>query len=530
MTTTSLGRDQSAGSLDLVVRISDIAATVDDPATACQQALALLIPYTRATAGAVFLPVAGEAGSFVAADVSADHGSGPQAADGSNLPTALAVATPDPVSVDSGGRLLIAVRSSGAVVAVLALLLPDGSGTDATADPATAGNELHAVCTLVGRSLGRVADRQAATEQAASRNTALESEVRRRNDSLTLARQRASAASRAAEAFFTALSHDLKTPLHTILAVLDQPENAPGSADRSSLSADQCRLIRAEAADMLTRVDHLLSLSPRGSDRDGPSQVIVASALTPALSAYREVLALQGQRLSVGLAEDVNEPVLTDSEILLQALDAVMARIVPAGGSHTVHIDVRFGGPRLLTLVTCPNGILTHDDLAALTSPMAFDGAVVTARQTADEVQVEIDVPAHRLTNRRRSSLRQVLLVDDNVVTRRLGAAMITALGYPVTSASSGAEAIEALRSSGFGLVLMDIRMPERDGLSTVAGIRAGEAGAQARETPIVALTANAAPGDAGRSLLAGMDAHVTKPFTKAQLAAVLTDYISPSA
>lgn len=76
----------------------------------------------------------------------------------------------------------------------------------------------------------------------------------------------------------------------------------------------------------------------------------------------------------------------------------------------------------------------------------------------------------------------------------------------------------------------MDIRMPERDGLSTVAGIRAGEAGAQARETPIVALTANAAPGDAGRSLLAGIDAHVTKPFTKAQLAAVLTDYISPSA
>lgn len=409
-------------------------------------------------------------------------------------------------------QLAFPVTANREVVAVVELL---------DTRPREREDDLAEVCTFVGSALGRVAERELAASVDPAREQALASEIARRNEGLSLARRRAAVSSRSAEAFFTALSHDLKTPLHTILAVI--AETAP---DGTGITSEQRDTIREAAENMIARVDHLLSLSPRSNDDSGPSEVIIASVLTPALSAYREVLALQGQRLSVGLSPDTNEPALTDSGGLLLALDSVMGRIVTAKGVHTVHIDVSFGGPELVTVVSCPTDLLDAETLAALSATDVPPSASLLVDAEGDEILVRITTPARRLSGIRQSHVPRVLLVDDNQVTCRLGAAMITSLGYEVALATSGAEAISVLREQPFGLVLMDIRMPERDGLSTTRGIRAGEAGEDSREVPIVALTANAAPGDAEQSLLAGMDGHVTKPFDKGRLAQVVSAHI----
>jgi CheY-like chemotaxis protein len=138
---------------------------------------------------------------------------------------------------------------------------------------------------------------------------------------------------------------------------------------------------------------------------------------------------------------------------------------------------------------------------------------------------VEVRVPVAVQGRHRRGVGRRVLLVDDIAVTRQISAAMLTRMGAEVTTAENGQEALEVLRATEFALVLMDLRMPVMGGLEASRLIRAGEAGAERSDVPVVALTAHSAAGDADRSLLAGMDAHLTKPFTFDELRSTVLLY-----
>jgi CheY-like chemotaxis protein len=109
----------------------------------------------------------------------------------------------------------------------------------------------------------------------------------------------------------------------------------------------------------------------------------------------------------------------------------------------------------------------------------------------------------------------RVLLVEDNEIGQIVASEALRARGVAVTVAASGREALAALRRERFDAVLMDVEMPEMDGCEAAAAIRADEA---LRGLPVVGLTAHAAPEDRARCLAAGMDDHVTKPFTAADL------------
>jgi signal transduction histidine kinase/CheY-like chemotaxis protein/HPt (histidine-containing phosphotransfer) domain-containing protein len=113
-------------------------------------------------------------------------------------------------------------------------------------------------------------------------------------------------------------------------------------------------------------------------------------------------------------------------------------------------------------------------------------------------------------------SLR-VLVVDDNPVNRAVAAGMIEQQRHVVTVAANGREAVAAARGQRFDLILMDLQMPELDGLAATARIREAESGL-GRRTPIVAMTARAAADDRARCLAGGMDDYVAKPVTKEKL------------
>jgi len=115
-----------------------------------------------------------------------------------------------------------------------------------------------------------------------------------------------------------------------------------------------------------------------------------------------------------------------------------------------------------------------------------------------------------------------ILLVEDNAVNREVAVGMLENLGYRTESAVNGLLAIEALAESHYAAVLMDCQMPIMDGLSATAEIRRREARSGGQRVPIIALTANAMEGNRDRCLIAGMDDFLTKPFTQAQLAAML--------
>ncbi len=110
----------------------------------------------------------------------------------------------------------------------------------------------------------------------------------------------------------------------------------------------------------------------------------------------------------------------------------------------------------------------------------------------------------------RRLPLR-ILLAEDNTVNQRLAVRLLARMGYRADVAGNGLEVLEALQRQSYDLILMDVQMPEMDGLETTRAIRKDLV---ARQRPhIVAMTANAMQGDREECLAAGMDDYLTKPI-----------------
>jgi two-component system, sensor histidine kinase and response regulator len=105
-----------------------------------------------------------------------------------------------------------------------------------------------------------------------------------------------------------------------------------------------------------------------------------------------------------------------------------------------------------------------------------------------------------------------ILVAEDNEINQKMARALITRQGHEVTIASNGNEAVEAVRAGGYDLVLMDVQMPEMDGLEASRKIREME-GSAGTHIPIIALTAHAMQGDRQHCLDAGMDDYLSKPL-----------------
>jgi CheY-like chemotaxis protein/HPt (histidine-containing phosphotransfer) domain-containing protein len=138
--------------------------------------------------------------------------------------------------------------------------------------------------------------------------------------------------------------------------------------------------------------------------------------------------------------------------------------------------------------------------------------------------------PSPRLAGR-------VLLAEDNPVNQAVAQKMIEAIGCELTIVDNGALAVRAFADSHYDLILMDCQMPEMDGFAATAAIRASEARRNASgpagdggptHVPIVALTAHAMKGDRDASLAAGMDDHLSKPFSLEMLQTVLQRWMTP--
>jgi signal transduction histidine kinase/CheY-like chemotaxis protein len=120
----------------------------------------------------------------------------------------------------------------------------------------------------------------------------------------------------------------------------------------------------------------------------------------------------------------------------------------------------------------------------------------------------------------------RVLLAEDNPVNQRLACNLLEKQGHTVVVAHNGREALALARAERFDVVLMDVQMPEMDGLAVTRAIREIES-ASGAHLPIIGLTANAMKGDRERCLAAGMDGYVSKPIQRAVLFAAMDEAIA---
>jgi two-component system sensor histidine kinase/response regulator len=126
------------------------------------------------------------------------------------------------------------------------------------------------------------------------------------------------------------------------------------------------------------------------------------------------------------------------------------------------------------------------------------------------------------------SQMLHILLVEDNAVNQRVASRLLEKRGHRVVVAGNGIEALQALERAAYDLVLMDVQMPEMDGLEATAKIREMERHG-ARHQPVIALTARAMKGDLELCLSAGMDGYLAKPIRPEELDQLLEKYVGTS-
>jgi CheY-like chemotaxis protein len=171
-------------------------------------------------------------------------------------------------------------------------------------------------------------------------------------------------------------------------------------------------------------------------------------------------------------------------------------------------LEVAIGAMLARRIVEVLGGELRNEGAGSSSETVVFEFLLPIAVEGQDEAPAEPARSAH------------ILVVDDNATNRMVAQALCEMFDCTCESANDGVEAVEAARGGRFDLILMDIKMPNMDGVAATRAIRALPGPVSA--VPIIALTANADPDDAEGYLAAGMTGVVEKPMKPEHLLAAL--------
>jgi signal transduction histidine kinase len=431
------------------------------------------------------------------------------------------------------------------------------------------------VCQVMG-SFSAITERRRMQAALEAERRSLARRVAARTTELRLANAELTRAARLKDEFFASMSHELRTPLNTILGMSESMlEQIYGPLTDEQAAALQS--VEASGRHLLALINDILDLSTIEAGRlvlhSGP--VAIEDIIQSSLRMIKQPA--HQKRLSVALNRDSSVVTISaDPRRLKQMLVNLLnnaVKFTPDGGAIGLEIagDMQQGVVRLTVWDT---GIgIAFEDLEQLFRPFIqldsrlsrqymgtglglvlvarmakLHGGSVAAESTlgqgsrftivlpwpisnatgtappdareADDVQfqrAQIGADLPRDTNQQPVGRRMILIADDNADNTSMFSRYLRMRGYDVVVALNGAEVLQLARELRPDLILMDIQMPEIDGLEATRRIRADAALAS---IPIIALTALVMAGDRDRCLAAGMNAYLSKPIGLQQLVA----------
>ncbi len=391
--------------------------------------------------------------------------------------------------------------------------------------------------------------------------------IQNAQDLLVGAKEKAEQANRIRGDFLATMSHEIRTPMNGILGMT---ELALETQDQPSTQREYLTLARDSANHLLHIINEILDFSKIEAQALDLEllEVCPAQLIRHTAKSLEQLAKAKGIRLQVSTAADVPELVWMDPVRMRQVLTNLMGNAIkfteqgsvtvqtearPGEDEHSAVLNIRiidtgigFDPERteaLFSPFTQADGSVTRSyggtglGLAITRSLLQLMGGDISAEgKPGQGACFEATIPVKKVLNLPQSVAVQpevsvqaptadglegrvlsVLLVEDHEINRKLAEIMLQRMGYRYATANDGRQALDRLNEERFDVVLMDVMMPEMDGITAVKLLREREANT-GYSTKVLMVTAHAMTGDKERFLAEGADGYVSKPMSQAAL------------
>ncbi|MDO9336659.1 MAG: response regulator [Caulobacteraceae bacterium] len=367
---------------------------------------------------------------------------------------------------------------------------------------------------------------------------------------LVTARDQADSANVAKSQFLANMSHEIRTPLNGVLAMAD----VMSRGDLDERQRERLGVIRESGELLLAVLNDVLDLSKieAGKLELSPADFDLTELAEASRKVYGVMAQEKGLRFDLTIEPDVAGAWRGDRDRLRQILGNLLSNAIKFTVEGAVAARFSLGPTDTLRLTVADTGVgIASDKLPSLFDKFVqadnsttrqfggtglglaicrelaqLMGGQIIARSAEGEGSTFIvDLPLARgemiipeaaaATEAEEGDGRplRILAAEDNLTNQKVLRAVLDPLDVDLTITADGAAAVEAWRTGGFDLILMDIQMPVMDGVEATETIRAEERRRSLPRIPILALTANAMTYQVEQYLAVGMDGHVSKPI-----------------